>query len=147
MLSLRASLVLCLLFAVQGCTPPTQAAQFAPYYAPAQNYACNGQQHDSGFALDYGQAVYIRHIEMVVTGALPGQHGTVTLSTDVAPGQSAPFIAGFGGVETGAHVDFGVNAVMVPAAQALSLEWSCDGGGSRTLLMTISYTANAGPNP
>jgi hypothetical protein len=123
------------------------AAQLAPNYGAAQTYACNGAQHDIGFALDYNAPMYIRHIEMVVTGALPGQYGTVTFSISVPPGQAAPFIAGFGGVETSAHVDFGINGWHVPAAQALALEFSCAGGGSRTLIVTLGYTANAGPNP
>ena len=123
------------------------AAQLAPYYAPAVSYACDGSQHDSGFALDYGQAVYIRHVEIVLIGAANGQTGTVTLSIAVAPGQPAPYITGLGGAETSAHVDYGVNGILVPTGQALALEWSCAGGGARTLLMTISYTANAGPTP
>lgn len=130
-----------------ACAPnPAQSAQFAPNYQ-VYTYACDGQQHHTSFALDYGQSVYIRHIEMVITGALPGQYGTVTLSTSVPPGQQAPFIAGFGGMETSAHIDFGVNGWLVPAAQALASEYACAGGGSRTLLLTIGYTVNAGPNP
>ena len=123
------------------------AAQLAPHYGSARTYACDAQQHADGFALDYGQAVYIRHVEMLVTGALPGQSGTVTLSIAVPPGQPAPFITGFGGSDTSAHVDYGVNGWLVPAAQALALEWSCSGGGSRTLLITIGYTTQAGATP
>ena len=131
-----------------GCTSATaEAAQLAPYYGPARIAVCDGTQYHDSFALDYGQAVYIRHIEMVNVGAQSGQSGTTTLSIAVPPGVPAPFIAGMGGIETSAHVDFGVNGWMVPLAQALAMEYSCAGGGTRTLLVTIGYTITAGATP
>lgn len=133
------------LFSLLGCAA-SEAAQYAPNYQ-VYSYSCNGQQYDNGFALDYSQDVYIRHIEMLVVGAMPGQYGTVTLSLSVPPGQPAPFIAGFSGSETSAHIDYGVNGVKVPLGQALAPEYSCVGGGNRTLLLSISYTSQAGPNP
>ena len=128
------------------------AAQLAEWRFPYEaasggSYACNGGQHDWGFALDYANANHIRHIRMYIIGAIPGQYGTVTLAPSVPPGQPAKVIAAMTGTNTSAESDFVVNGFLVPAAQALSLEWACSGGGMRTLSVVIFYTISAGPNP
>lgn len=126
---------------------PLWAAQLAPDYVAVQSYSCDGVQRDISFALDYNNATFIRDIDMGFSGETGTRFGTVTLSIAVPPGQQAPFLTGVFGSDTHTMKSYGVNGVYVPAAQALALEFSCTGGGTRTLLTTIFYTSQPGPTP
>ena len=119
-----------------------------PYEAvPNGTYPASGQQFDYGFCLDYNSGMFIRKVQFLIIGWTPNHTGIVTLCPSVPPGAPATLIASCSGTMPQADIDFGRNGFYVPAAQALSLEWSATGGGNRTLMCVISYTANEGPNP
>lgn len=112
----------------------------APRIFYSGDYACDGVQHNDSFCLDYNSQTYIKDVTIIVEDGAPGQFGFVTLCIDTVDTGGQVRICGCTGTEMYAAHNYGDNALPIPAAQALAIEWKGTGGGTRRFSVSIGFS-------